>query len=81
MAKPRLWMTKIMENRPFDAMISKQTQYSIFRQEAQIPGGQSRAREKQNKLLAYGVDKAGPLRYTVGQKVRFRAGCDSPPAV
>ena len=74
-------MTKIMEKRPFDAMISKQTQYSIFWHQAQIPRGQSRAREKQNKLLAHGVDKAGLLRYTVGQKVRFRAGCDSPPAV
>ena len=31
--------------------------------------------------LRKGLDKSAPARYTLCQKVRFRAGCDSPLAV
>lgn len=36
---------------------------------------------KNIQIKKFPLDKPGPARYTLCQKVRFRAGCDSPLAV
>ena len=36
---------------------------------------------KDAQIVCCPLDKTGPSRYTLCQKVRFRAGCDSPLAV
>ena len=92
MAKPRFWMVKIIQKWFLSGGLCRThwSQYSILRQRVQIffaavQGQWSRSKghtcEKENKLLRIRVDNSRLPRYTVCQKVRFRAGCNSPPAV
>ena len=78
-SKPRLRIEKIMENL-----------LCFFTTHIMIAYSAARGKERKVKthfdkkcanFLERGLDSAAVPRYTLGQKVRFRAGCNSPLAV